>query len=214
MSGHERYRQWSAAYVLGALDPAERHDFEEHLRRCGDCQEEVHSFAPIPGLLTKVKEPGPVTVPEGFEEWVVSRVRSEWTSLARSRRRWQAVAVAAALAAAFALAALLSAPAPGRGTPLVFADGALARGEILVDERPWGTEVVLELDGLPPAGSYTAWAIDESGNWYQVAAWGPTPNSAVIVTGASSVSFADLDRIVVTSGDRSQTILEALPGET
>jgi len=214
MSGHEQYRQWSAAYVLGALDPAERHDFEEHLRRCRDCQEEVRSFAPIPGLLSKVEEPGPVAVPGGFEERIVSRVRSEWASLARSRRRWQALAVAAALAAVFAVAALLSAPAPGGGTPLVFADGARARGEILVDERPWGTEVVLELDGLPPAGSYTAWAIDESGNWYQVATWGPTPNSAVVVTGASSVSFADLERIVVTGGDRTRTILEARPGGT
>ncbi|MFQ5522511.1 MAG: hypothetical protein ACE5F5_02910 [Acidimicrobiia bacterium] len=77
-------------------------------------------------------------------------------------------------------------------------DIPLASGEIVVDQRAWGTEVVLELDGLPPAGSYSAWAIDEAGNWHQVATWGPTPNYSVVVTGASSLNFSDLDRIVVT----------------
>lgn len=213
MRAHEHYRHWTAAYVLGALDPVERHEFEEHLSQCAECQEEVRSFAPIPGLLAKVEQPGPVTVPGSIEERAVSRVRSEWTALVRSRRRWQVLAVAAALATVFAFATLLSTPAPGSGTLLVFSDGALARGEIAVDQRPWGTEVVLELEELPDASFYTAWAIDEGGNWYHVAAWGPTPNSSVMVVGASPLDVADLDRIVVTTGDRDRMILEAWPAD-
>ena len=40
-AGHERFAQWDAAYVLGALPGAERHAFEEHLEGCADCRRAV-----------------------------------------------------------------------------------------------------------------------------------------------------------------------------
>lgn len=39
------------AYVLGALEPAERAAVERHLPGCPSCRDEVVSFAPLPGLL-------------------------------------------------------------------------------------------------------------------------------------------------------------------
>lgn len=39
------------AYVLGALEPAERAAIERHLSGCRSCRDEVVSFAPLPGLL-------------------------------------------------------------------------------------------------------------------------------------------------------------------
>lgn len=39
------------AYVLGALDAAERVDLERHLRDCASCQEALLRFANLPGLL-------------------------------------------------------------------------------------------------------------------------------------------------------------------
>jgi anti-sigma-K factor RskA len=206
---HEKYREWSAAYVLGALDSAQRHEFEAHLGGCGKCQDEVQSFAPIPGLLSRIQSPEVISVPSGIEERSVDRVRWEWTVLVRCRRRWRAVAAAAVVATILALATILSGLSPVSGTPLVFAEGAQASGEIVVEERAWGTEVALDLKELPPADSYEAWAIDEEGRWHQVAAWGPTANLSASVTGASSVTVSELDRIVVTTGDREQTIVEA-----
>ena len=46
-----------AAYVLGALSPAERLDFERHLDTCDECSRSVRSFAGMPGLLDLV-DPG------------------------------------------------------------------------------------------------------------------------------------------------------------
>ena len=34
----DEYVQWDAAYVLGALSPAERREYEEHLAGCPACQ--------------------------------------------------------------------------------------------------------------------------------------------------------------------------------
>jgi hypothetical protein len=50
----DRFAQWDAAYVLGALSPAERREFEEHLASCPLCQAAVSELAAVPGLLAQV----------------------------------------------------------------------------------------------------------------------------------------------------------------
>ena len=47
----DKFAQWDAAYVLGALSPAERREFEEHLASCPPCQAAVSELAAMPGLL-------------------------------------------------------------------------------------------------------------------------------------------------------------------
>ncbi|CAM3768678.1 anti-sigma factor [Kibdelosporangium persicum] len=48
------------AYLLGALDPADRPAFERHLDECPICTAEMLRLAPLPGLLQRV-------TPEDFE---------------------------------------------------------------------------------------------------------------------------------------------------
>ena len=50
----DKFAQWDAAYVLGALSPAERREFEEHLSSCHDCQAAVSELAALPGLLAQI----------------------------------------------------------------------------------------------------------------------------------------------------------------
>ena len=40
----DRYASWDAAYVLGALSPDERSEFEAHLAGCPACAEEYESL--------------------------------------------------------------------------------------------------------------------------------------------------------------------------
>jgi hypothetical protein len=58
--GADPYREWDAAYLLGALSPGERREFEEHLTGCVGCQAEVAEVAGVPGLLSQI---GPEDVP-------------------------------------------------------------------------------------------------------------------------------------------------------
>ena len=44
-------------YVLGALEPAERADFEEHLAGCERCQAEVAELRGLPELLEQAAPP-------------------------------------------------------------------------------------------------------------------------------------------------------------
>lgn len=53
-SSADAYREWDAAYLLGALSPVERREFEEHLAGCADCRAEVAEIAGMPGLLAQL----------------------------------------------------------------------------------------------------------------------------------------------------------------
>ena len=214
MTNHEVYREWSAAYVLGALDGEERRLFEQHLEDCEPCRREVGAFAPIPGLLARVESADSQPVPDQIVERALARVRSERSSLVKSQRRWRWTAAFAAVVAAAVLVGSLVASRSGTDAVLfALEQGSTVSGEISVESRPWGTAIELELANLPPSDTYVAWAVDRDGEWQQVAVWGPTPALKAIVSGASSFATADLARIVVTTGDTAESIVKARPSD-
>lgn len=57
MSGqdHEFFREWDAAYILGALTAEDRRAFEGHLETCEQCRAAVGELAPMPGLLARIR---------------------------------------------------------------------------------------------------------------------------------------------------------------
>ena len=52
----DEFALFDAAYVLGALSPADRREFEEHLKGCAACASAVGELAGLPGLMSKVSE--------------------------------------------------------------------------------------------------------------------------------------------------------------
>jgi len=96
-----------AAYVLGALSPADRQAYEQHLRGCERCQDSVQRLAGLPGLLaltsaTAITEEDP-PVPATLLPALISRVGAE-----RRKRRWFVGGMlAASLAAVVALVSVL-----------------------------------------------------------------------------------------------------------
>jgi anti-sigma factor RsiW len=55
-AGNHPWRLETGAYLLGALDPSERRTFEEHLRTCVTCGQELTALAGLPGMLARVAE--------------------------------------------------------------------------------------------------------------------------------------------------------------
>jgi len=107
--------QESGAYVLGALSPAQRQTYEQHLSTCAECRAEVGDLAVLPGLLGRLDaaevrlDDDDVTVPPAVLTKVVGRVRRR-----RRNQRW--VAIGGALAAA-CLALVVGLTVPTHGTP-------------------------------------------------------------------------------------------------
>ena len=190
MNDHDRFGEWSAAYVLGALDSEDRRLFERHLDSCDLCAADVASFAPIPGLLSKVDVAEREEVPVSVLEEASTRIHDERRALVASRARWRWTAAAAVVALA----------------AVVFGG---VTGEVTVSARGWGTEVGFELAQLPPDVTCIAWAVDDDGEWQTVAWWGPTPSHQARLTGASSLQLEDVAEIVVTTTDRSEIVTRA-----
>lgn len=46
----------SGVYVLGALAPGQRLEFERHMASCEECRAEVNDLAVLPGLLGRLDE--------------------------------------------------------------------------------------------------------------------------------------------------------------
>ena len=96
MGVHEQLGDEAAAYVLGALSPAERLAFEAHLAGCAVCAAEVRSLTPVAAALAQMTPPAePPAAARGRLLAAVSSTRPS-----RSSASWLAAAAAVALAVA------------------------------------------------------------------------------------------------------------------
>ena len=78
--GHEHWSDATGAYVLGALDDAERAAFEEHLAGCPACREEVEELMPaVRALPVSVDPVGP---PPALKARIMAEVEREASLLA------------------------------------------------------------------------------------------------------------------------------------
>ncbi|MEA9986821.1 MULTISPECIES: anti-sigma factor family protein [Subtercola] len=109
MTPDDRFAEWDAAYVLGALAPAERHEYEQHLAECPACKAALAELAGVPGLLATLSAAEGAALleapPAGLED---DRLTVLPTLLARARRHRTRTRVVASAAALVAVAAAVS----------------------------------------------------------------------------------------------------------
>jgi anti-sigma factor RsiW len=106
VAGCRQIRQSLGVYVLGAIDPAERAQVDEHLATCRECREELASLAGLPAMLRKVPvveaerlaaaEEDPELTGMPSPEMLTSLLGR--TANVRRIHRWRGLAAAAAVA--------------------------------------------------------------------------------------------------------------------
>lgn len=222
----DQFTMYDAAYVLGALSPSDRREFENHLKVCSECARAVGELAGLPGLMSKVSieqltaEPEPV--PETLLPSFARAVRRQ-----RLRRR---LAVGAAAAAAACLVAVggvalsqpdsparppvASSPSPSpspdspSGSANLALESVVPSSAVSASARlvnlAWGTRIDLTCTydaakRRPPAGGfpYALVVVDRLGAAEQVATWKALPNRTLTVTGTSSRARADIAAVEV-----------------
>lgn len=216
-----------AAYVLGALGPAQRRAFEEHLAQCPDCTRRVRDIAGLPGLLGQLDESaftGPEDVPQ-----VPDTLLPQLLRVVR-RRRWRtrllsvtgaAAAVVLAVVVAWAVVPRgagprpeAAAPSPVRTMSQVGQDRLSAT--VAMQKVAWGTRVHLTCtyegedwgaDDVTP--SYALVVRTRDGASQQVATWRAVPGRTTqldAATDADPAQIASVDVVVTRTGRRVLTL--------
>lgn len=208
------------SYVLGALSPTERLEFERHLAGCEDCSRAVRELAGLPGLLAHVdladiEEASSTPVPATLLPSLVREVRST------QRRRSVVVASIAAAAAAVAVGGLAVATGlPERGeaiagpTPTATTSASPGRAMEPVAATPiradvalvpvaWGTRLDMTCsygdggDDYPdsPGSAYALVIQTRDGRTEQVATWKGLPGRTMRVSAATATDWDDIQRL-------------------
>jgi hypothetical protein len=193
MAGCREIKQALGVYVLGAIDPAERAQVDEHLSSCQDCREELASLAGLPAMLRKVPivEAERLAAPEQDPELAGVPSAEMLTSLiarttnVRRMHRWRTVAAAAAVAivalggGAFVASALqspstqTSVSTRGPSWHQTSGTGPVAGAHLTVRYRnePWGTQMEVNVTGLQPGSVCQFRVTDVTGGKSVVGSW-------------------------------------------
>ena len=211
------YAHDDAAYVLGALSPAQRRAFEEHLSGCESCARSVRDLAGIPGLLAGLGEASfgepddGAPVPETLLPQLLREVR-------RHRRRTRLLVLASAAAALVLVATLTGLLVGGHaGTPPVASppaqtmtqvDQNLLTASVSLQPVAWGTQMHLTCRYTGPSdgggASYALVVHTRDGHSQQVATWQAVPGKTLRLDAATDADPADIASVdvVLTGTDR------------
>ena len=218
---HQRYAEWDAAYLLGALSPADRAIYESHVAECERCRAAIAEVAPTLGLLARVEPERARTLlrpaeegdgPDGAHR---ARVISLGAARARAQRRRRLVA-SLAVAAAIVIAAVgipvtvsLLRPAPQVVALEQVVDLPLS-ASVELTEVAWGTRIDMsceygEIADAPAEGwAYALVVVDGEGVESVLSTWRAHPGSTAKLSAGTALAAADIDSLeirAVLSGD-------------
>lgn len=158
------WRERIGALVLGQLSPAEHAATEAHLDGCPACRAEAEALAPVAALLSRADPdrlgPSP-TPPPGLGQRIARRIAAERRAARRRRVRLTVgLSGAAAAAVAVALIAVTVVHSPQSAPPQRVAFPALPKGvsvEASLEQRPWGSDVSVQVRGFRPGTLCRVW---------------------------------------------------------
>ncbi len=220
---HARFAEWDSAYVLGALSPVERHEYEAHLESCESCQRSVAELTPIPGLLARLAPERasalldePSTEPDRPRPELLEAVRREGRRrrIRRTRIRlaMAAAAVLVVLTAILVPLALLGSARDAQTVAFEAVTDAPVSATATLTSVGWGTRIELDCrygdveasdapyDGWP----YALYVVDRDGNRSEVSSWRATPGKTARLAAATALSLDDIASLEVRalgSGD-------------
>lgn len=218
--GGDPFRDWDAAYVLGALGPQERRAFEDHLRTCDSCQAAVADLAGLPGLLRMVP-PDEAAALGGAQGAEVVELATLARAAHRDRRRRTAglVGAAAALLLLGGIAGVLLGRPVDAGAPVASPSpsstaqvtalqlepvGATAvSADLTLQQKAWGTRIDWECRYPADPGPYGTDAtyelvlVDDDGTSTVVATWRALSNGARGLGASSSIPTGTIQRVEI-----------------
>lgn len=223
------FLEYDAAYVMGALSPAERHAFEAHLADCPRCAQAVAELAGLPAMLDRVPLER-VLQPGADHDPPPDLLLGSLIKAARAQRRRESmrlVAVGAVAAAVVAVAVAVGVGVsrdeperPGATVAMSAVRPVPVTGTLHMTRADWGTSVSLVCRWVgPTAGTdadarktYRLVAVPRDGSESQtLAQWSVLPGQDATVEGSTDLTIDRIARIELRAGN-DIVLLRAGPG--
>lgn len=208
-----------AAYVLGALEPAERRAFEEHLTGCAACMRRVGELAGMPALLAGLSESAFTEAQDAPP--LPDTMLPQLLQSVRRRRRARLLTLTAAAAVLVLLVALVgtlrlrSGPEPEQSIaaqPMTQVDQQRLSATVGVQAKTWGTAVHLtctytgEWKGKA-APSYALVVRTREGATQQIATWRAVQGRTLELNAATDVEPSQIDGLDVVATATGRPVL-------
>jgi predicted anti-sigma-YlaC factor YlaD len=205
------------AYLLGALEPADRARVVRHLEACAACRDELVDLAPLPGLLARIpQDEVPADAPSP------GRADAAVAEIARIRRRRRAgsaviAACAIVLVAVFGISRAVQDAARPTATELVASSArTTVSGHATLMSTAAGTQVVVGVAGVHPGTRCRLIVISFGGRREIAATWRANYEGDATVVGASALAPRQIHRLIVASitGTALAEFVQAAPPRT
>ncbi|TDD59238.1 anti-sigma factor [Kribbella antibiotica] len=214
----DQYRDWDAAYLVGALPATDRREYEGHLATCAECSAAVASLTAVPAALAVLpSDQALVTVQTrapNLLPGLARRVRED-----QKRRRFRVGGMVAAVAAvSIGIGAVIAVPLvqdQPQGDYVVLAqtvESKLSADARLVPER-WGTtiEISCRYDELATpserARGYELYLTDDSGKAQLLATWTAAPGTTVKPAATTKLQRGEIRALDIRSSETGRILL-------
>ena len=224
-----RHTRDAASYVIGALSPTERFEFEKHLAGCDVCTRAVRDLAGMPGLLGRV-EPSTLEHPPPAEP-MPDTLLPTLSRQVRGARRRRILAAGAAAAAVGALVTAVALGADQAQQPAEPESGSEAsgvaaqemepvghlpvQGDVTLEPVTWGTRLGLTClynrnlsdYELPRTMDLTVYVRTEAGRVERVGSWRAVSGKEMQVMAATAAKRDEISWVQVRN-DWGKVVLE------
>jgi hypothetical protein len=226
----DRFRDWDAAYVLGALDSEDRRAYERHLAKCAACSAAISEFAGLPGILSKLSTEDAVAllgaddvavgVDDHLREGVHTPGLVQRLAVTASRRRRRirfgmlgtAIAVVALIVGG-GVVFTAGQTSVAAAVAMVPVQQHVITASMSVTDKAWGTRFDWSCSYPGATGaydspvSYDLVVVEKSGARSVVATWTPVGPHAAGLTASSDIAYGDIGSVEIRVTGSSTTLL-------
>ena len=221
------YKDWDAAYVLGALSHEERKDYEAHLTQCPACSGALALLAGIPGFLCKLDSQTAMGLMNGVstdpatnsmdESVFMQKLAKRASQKRRKTRIRQTIGLVAAVVISVSVGlttgvlvhtshGFTTAPANAIATSwhLTNLQPQIMSANLHIISKTWGTDFDWNCTysknaaDWGPSVRYNFVVTDNSGHKFTIATWSPSGGTAKGLSATTALSQSQIKMLEVT----------------